>query len=160
MPPKTRAPHWQPSDERDAADHLAVAMSAHMASIAQDGPHIYDSEDMKVGVNLPKLVRNEDLMCSLIRVDPRGGHFANQDVADGLLKVLRHPSNQKLRDLIMTPEALTAYTTLEGIVAMVAYKIRVMLAHRRRRFEAGAHFTNMMQQATEKKRIPKNPLLP
>ena len=94
-------------------------------------------------------------MCSLIKVDPRGGHFANQDVADGLLKVLRHPTNQKLRDLIMTPEALTAYTTLEGIVAMVAYKIRVMLAHCRRRFEAGsnglAHFSNMMQQATEKK---------
>ena len=55
--PKARTPHWQPEDERDAADHLAVAMGAHMASIAQDGLHIYDSEDMKVGVNLPKLIK-------------------------------------------------------------------------------------------------------
>ena len=54
-------------------------VEGHLGGICADGIKIYESDDMKAGMDLEQLTKHQDLLCSFLRLDPRGGHFGNAD---------------------------------------------------------------------------------
>jgi hypothetical protein len=60
---------------------------------------IYSTTDMKVGLDVRRLVDAEALLADLLRLDPRGGHFAQRQLAaarQSWQSARREPAPQQL----------------------------------------------------------------
>ena len=74
-----------------ASDYLAVVLKPYYERICEAGiAGIYSTFDMRTGIDMNLLPKWEDMLCSLVKLDPRGGYFCNTHVADALLKLEQH----------------------------------------------------------------------
>ena len=54
--------------------------------MCEHGSSIYDSVDMRKGLDKAKLLASKDMLGALLRLDHRGGLFSNADLNNALIK--------------------------------------------------------------------------
>lgn len=118
----------------DAAtvQELSAALISSRPLILAQNVNIYDTDDMKVGINLDLLAHASNMITSLVEIDNRGGIFIQQHMGKALLSIFAeddHKNNLIARTLHMQKP-------YEEIVDHIAYRVRVMLSHIRIVFDA------------------------
>lgn len=124
---------WQAA-QGDTAIALLNVLKPHAGAICAAGVDIYESVCMKTGIDLAKLQAQEEPLFDLISLDPRGGIFKQRDMASGLAMIIA--TDAKLSKMIYTPAAVAKYGGEDAVLGIVAYKLRVMCSHVRRRYDA------------------------
>lgn len=92
--------------------------------------NIYDSVDMRVGINLSLLEHAKPLLEALVRIDPRGGMFMQSHFQVSLDRAFEGTKNEFLM------KTLVLQKPYQEIIELMAYKIRVMLSHCRSIYDA------------------------
>ena len=129
--------NWKPR-RGVTSDYVAAALGPYYDAICQAGVvGIYSTFDMFNGIDLLLLRQWENMLCSLAKLDPQqGGCFSNHDAAaDALLKLDTHM--RVTRSDLRLEKNLLQYLEQEKIAKLLAFKIRVMLAHARKRCALG-----------------------
>ena len=129
---------WRHPDGRDAGiAAISSALLPHVEAIVAQNVDMYPSNEFKVGICNSKLVENRDILCGLLSADPRGC-FGQEDLVGGLASAMEWSS--KLRNLVEAARRTPANTDKSDseIIGLVAYRMRIMLAHLRIKFESGA----------------------
>ena len=91
----------------------------------------YTEVQMHGGVDIPKLLVFKVMLVALMVLDPRGGYFFQEDLAQGLKLVM--DENQVFAEKVQNM-AISLRTNPMGILERLAYMIRVMCAHVRIKF--------------------------
>ena len=108
--------------------------------LVSDGGWRYPSFDMKKGINVESLLQHSEVLKALIMLDPRGAFFGQKNLTE-VLKLLSE--DEKYQTAFLTWIAnIRGSTTKEKGVLEIAYAIRVMLAHLRRKRNAYAKLDN------------------
>lgn len=103
--------------------------------IAEVGSDIYSSTDMSTGIDTVGLGNWRTLLDRFWALDPRGGYINQDMLADALHDEL---SVSPALEQAMAAIALRVGQSYSQHVSTTAYKIRVMLAHRRIKFDCTA----------------------
>ena len=126
MKPKS----WVPPDGSCGVDdHLVPAMQPFVKLFAVHGVD-YASRDMKVGINVKKMLVYLPMIMVLILIDVRGGYFDQTMMQMAVTKML----SVDLYKPIALQLATTAQMSFTEHTADQAYAIRVVLAHYREKF--------------------------
>ena len=112
-----------PNGPQQTIDALYEAISPHTAFLIEKNLAIYSTTDMKVGLDVCRLVDAEALLADLLRLDPRGGHFAQRQLA----ATLRRALEGKLA--ILEERTRSEQRPMDEVLELVAYKLRVMMSH-------------------------------
>jgi len=117
---------------------LASALEGSTDLLLERNVHIYGSVCMKTGIDLNTLADNKVMLEKLLELDRRGGIFSQQCMEQGLITALTN------KDQLVSMQAKKTADMESGgeVVALVAYKIRVMLAHIRKAYDACQDFDN------------------
>lgn len=117
---------------------LASALEDSTDLLLERNVHIYGSVCMKTGIDLNTLADNKVMLEKLLELDRRGGIFSQQCMEQGLITALTN------KDQLVSMQAKKTANMESGgeVVALVAYKIRVMLAHIRKAYDACQDFDN------------------
>ena len=113
----------------DVGQRLFDALEPHFgAHFVTGGGVTYPSLDMKLGISLEHLEKYKDELKAFMTVDPRGGHFRQEDMYEA---VYRLASSKELKPLF---DSFTLTDTTWGgdpaeAAKYVAYIYRVMLSH-------------------------------
>ena len=70
------------------AQELAASLCGYEKAIIDVGIDIYKSDDMKVGIDIPSLVKWLPLLGHFVAVDPRGGIFLQKHMANAIDEAL------------------------------------------------------------------------
>ena len=128
-----RAHNYAHPDGDDATSStLAGVLAPFAGRLVEKNVGIYSSDDFKKGIDSEVLVSNADLLEKLVAIDSRGGFFAQQSMEAAVLMAINSAS---LRDLLQA-KTLVLHKPLEEVVALIAYKLRVMLAHVRTKWDS------------------------
>ena len=112
-----------PNGPQQTIDALYEAISLHTAFIIEKNLAIYSTTDMKGGLDVCRLVDAEALLADLLRLDPRGGQFAQRQLA----ATLRRALEGKLA--MLEERTRSEQRPMDEILELVAYKLRVMRSH-------------------------------
>ena len=128
-----RSTNWKHEDGTPATvAALSDCLAPFIKELATQGIDIYDSCDFKVGVDLKKLKASLGLLHALVRLDGRGGFFAQKDLTEALQAAAQAADEEAST----SARALQHHKELNEFYLMVAYRIRVMLAHVRQAFDS------------------------
>ena len=102
--------HWEPKTG-SAIHHLAVTLRPYVRCICR---HIIRcGHDFSEDIDVRVLKEHEDMLWSLVKLDPRGGYYSSLDMAHAVLDFLRSPAHRQLKDEIMkTSKAHKSHNTL------------------------------------------------
>ena len=121
----------------DETVHVLVdALLLFAGMLARVGPLVYPSLEWRSGICSKSLQENLPLIDALVEVDPRGGLFAQGTVMQALFVVL-HSSEEmwtQFQETCLT--AVGCSGDAVGCLKLQAYKLRVMMAHIRLKFDA------------------------
>ena len=107
--------------EEATIQSLATVFRGSLSLLHEKHTNIYSSVDMKTGISISQLQEHHVMMCGLMRLDPRGGLFAQSHVQAALLETF-----DKAR---LLAHAVDAGMQSDEFVGLVAYKIRVVCSH-------------------------------
>ena len=124
----TRACSFISGEGPDATKDLLASLTPYGARIAEN-IKIYQSLDMKSGINVSELLGCKEMLNDFLLIDPRGGYFTQASMSQGLSTMMSQNAVVKQQLLANTLALAKPY---DDIIQTVAYKIRVMLAHIRR----------------------------
>jgi len=82
-------------------------------------------QDMKIGIDVEKLVHYQPTLCRLLLLDPRGGYFLQSDVKDGIERNSCKPEYTAAYNALAMTKGLSRMQQLKKD----AYVWRVMLSH-------------------------------
>ena len=131
--PADRVSSYLNRDGEDATiDELSYVLGPAVVYIVFAHVNIYDSSDMKVGINIEllKKAHMQDMLHGFLRIDPRGGHFQQTHMD----KALRNAMTETEKNDLASKTAEQG-KSIDDIIGILAYKIRVMLAHVRRAYD-------------------------
>ena len=123
------SPHGEDNTVRD----LCFALEPWARQLCVHAATLYSSTDMATGIDLTLLRLNSHMLGALIRIDPRGGYFAQEHIEKTLIGITAPEELLKL--LETAKETLEAGSILE-VIGKMAYHIRVMLAHVRHIYDS------------------------
>ena len=86
--------HWKP-ETGTARQYLAVALKPYARRICRNIIN-NTSNDLEYEIDVRVLKEHEDIVLSLVMLDPRGGYYCNADLVLAVLQILRS-EEQKLR---------------------------------------------------------------
>ena len=118
----SRTCYWRP-ESGNAVQLLAKALEGHEKALLENNGQPYSSLDMRIGIDVSNLKRWEVLLIALMKLDPRGGYFFQEDVSKAIDMILADEAEQ-IRAI-----ATHKQTNPEAVKAKVAYYIRVMCSH-------------------------------
>ena len=102
---------------------------------------IYSSSDMKAGLDMAMSEARASLLTKCVGVDPRGCIFTQTSMEGGLADALQATGKVEAFTKASAEggalQEFTGPTTFKDSVALVSYKVRVMLAHVRDQFDRG-----------------------
>ena len=126
---------WSHPDGKEAGTaQIAAAMLPFMSRVVGWGTSVYSSDDMKAGINCPLLVRAADVLKALLRIDPRGGVFSQGMLTEAFETCL---GASGLRETAVMA-AMAEGKGLGEWCCLTMYRVRVMLAHIRMKFDSNA----------------------
>lgn len=152
MPPKRpRCCNWvHPEGNDKGIVVLAGILATFMVALCQAGPdQVYTSTSMSSGVDTPKLQDWAELIKALLALDSRGGYFGQLLVVAALNHLLGMPEHAAAKNHLNTVDNLSKYGDFDSVVEVLGYKIRVMLAHARMKFDAQHELTGPLAVALE-----------
>ena len=128
-----RVRNFEHVEGREAtARHIANIIFPFAETIVQENVNIYSSTDFKVHVHTNLLVHYSELACDFLEMDPRGAHSGQLVMQDAVRKAIW--------DADLQPKLLSNTVALgkpiEEVVAIIAYKLRVLLAHYRLKYDS------------------------
>ena len=103
-----------------------------LSEVVKPPAALYQSMDMKKGIDHNSIMAAEKTCSALLRLDPRGGIFRQQDVKSGLQTVLTE--NGKLSEVWGFAEQ--GNETPGTVLDVISYKLRVMLSHVRGAYDS------------------------
>ena len=105
-------------------------MRERLELIVEHNVALYDSTNMKIGINVDLLVRAKDLLKSLLVVDKRGGLFRQGDLVAGLRQCMLEKQQDRPGGHFDMLKAKTLHLPqgMDEIVEVIAYKLRLMLS--------------------------------
>ena len=119
-----RTAYWSSTTDEKSEDVLArtIAPWAKLLLLREEG--FYKSKDMKIGFDCADLIRFKYPLMALVRLDPRGAFFKQDDVAHALFQSMDE-------EIKISVEAirLEAKKEMEVCIGQAAYAIRVMCSH-------------------------------
>ncbi len=128
-----RVTNWEHPDGAEATTTaLATALQPFSQRLVEANIQIYPSTDFKVGLNMEILTANSDMMLPLVNIDNRGGIFGQSALTEALRLVVRSDN----LELLLTAKTLIHNKTMDETLALMAYKVRVMLSHVRVKFDS------------------------
>ena len=128
-----RVRNFEHVEGREAtARHIANILLPFVETIVQENVNIYSSTDFKVHVNTNLLVHYSELACDFLELDPRGAHFGQLVMQDAVRKAI---SDADLQPKLLA-NTLALGKPIEEVVAIIAYKLRVLLAHYRLKYDS------------------------
>ena len=77
-----------PDGAMATAQKIAASLCGYEKAIIDAGIDIYKSDDMKVGIDIPSLVKLLPLLGHLVAMDPRGGIFLQKHMANAIDETL------------------------------------------------------------------------
>ena len=130
-----RCSNWKHADGTDATvSALTNAMASHVDAIVGKHVFIYESDEMQVGIDMRLLTEARSLLQDLVRIDPRGGFFCQDDMERALEALLL----EKGRAGEFLEKTATQNRPADDVRNHVAYKLRVMLAHVRIKYDTSS----------------------
>lgn len=149
-----RTTNWEHADGPEATiQALAGAMAPFATFLAEHNMNVYTSDDFKTGINIDKLIMAAPLLEALMLLDGRGGFFSQK----ALTKALGMAFTAGDCNEVFTSRALLQQRPGEEIKALTAYRVRVMLAHCRAKYDglvAGAPPPEGLQKVFEVMEAP------
>jgi hypothetical protein len=134
-----RASAFHHLDGEDATISMVTSgLAGHEKLIIEWNTNIYSTEDMKVGIDLPAMQRCIKLLKDIVKLDPRGGIFLQNHMSKALGNVLSEGDYKAL----LLGKTIDQQKPLDEIIDLIAYKIRVMLAHLRLSFDSSQNDKN------------------
>ena len=117
-------------------DGSADATVARLTAILQEFKQqlrvdIYSSIDFKVGINRAALKSAIGLITELVKLDPRGGYYSQKHMEDAVGSSVQAAEMEEF-DKHVVEQGFTKPQT----IAVIGYKIRVMLSHTRQQYDA------------------------
>ena len=130
-----RQPGWEHPDGAECSVRALVeALTPFTKQLINEHVGIYASTDMTRGLDVAALEKNSKLLEALMRLDPRGGYHKQIRMAAAVKKLLsKDPETMAAFNHVMQAAGTL---DIESIYAMLAYKLRVMLAHVRDKFDS------------------------
>ena len=125
---KSRVCYWQHTQPTRSVDAMAAIVLPHMEAIVSQNEKIYESTDLRAGIDVSILREWDDMLAGGMALDPRGGFFSQDLVEQGVQKALGEAGLEPAFER----QACSCLKTPKELLAMVAYKIRVMFSHARR----------------------------
>ena len=113
---------------------LATALRPFTKERVEYNIDIYSSEDFKAGLSMESLVHRAPLLEALISIDPRGGIFAQGTLSQALATTVTAEG----LDQVLIAKSLKHHRPTDEVRALTAYKLRVMLAHCRMKYDSSA----------------------
>ena len=103
--------------------------ATHLAALGGD---VYSSLDMRGPPNIEALLQSKGMMLDLLRLDPRGGVFSQTTMCEALRTALA-----EFNTLDQFVDKGDKTKSDAELLMMCAYKLRVMCAHVRQKFDKG-----------------------
>jgi hypothetical protein len=148
-----RARCYMNTDGADATiEELARAMQPHAEMIVSCNVAIYSSMDMNIGINMEELEAAMLVTKSVCEVDARGGIFRPQHVEDAFSRAVERASLREV--LIGFAQAVPCSTA--DLTSLICYKLRVMMAHVRLKYDACGSTPNVHDPIFDVMRKPTN----
>ena len=124
---KHKPSYWSAQDPHKTSEAMAAILSCDIDRIISDNVSIYDSVDVKIGINKNKLADWADILEAFNTLDPRGGFMKQEEMEMALNSVIEN------NDKVAAFQAMCSHLGKDAtqVRNIIVYKIRVMLAHRR-----------------------------
>jgi len=133
MPAGKRARHYQVDDGYAPTVALLAGKLVPFARRLVDmHTKVYESNDMKVGVDVPQLEKIAQIMYALVSVDQRGGIFSQGMLSEAVESAIVSEGLGGLLDA----QSLPSGKPRSEVLALMTYKLRVALSHLRAKFDA------------------------
>lgn len=128
-----RATLWQHPDGPSATiAALEAALRPHVLRLVDSNLQVYSSDDYKAGVNHNLMRDSVDMLESLVELDTRGGLFGQGALTQALTMCIE---NAGMKEELIA-KTLSEHKPVTEVLALMAYRIRVMLAHLRAKFDS------------------------
>lgn len=146
-----RTSSWKPPEDGDAATILVPHLEHAVLEMCKN--NLYPSKDFKKGIHVPFLVWCAPSLEALATLDPRGGYFRQEHVRGAVVKIAARPEwNLKVQKL-----ARCMVKTFDDTITLLAYAVRVMLAHCREKFAAWLNAVAKSGREAAEEPCPSNP---
>ena len=122
---RKRSAAWVAPDSVETVKEIAKALDGFQSYLSREGIGIYESMEMKKDVCRVKLLFNRHLLLPLMKLDPRGAIFGNNDLFHALKENFKNSPHEP--ELISKAHILCK--TKDEFLLLLAYKIRVMCSH-------------------------------
>ena len=136
-------------------EELAELIKPHAMMLATKGPQIYQSIDFHGTLDNEQLHEAAPMLEGMVKLDSRGGYFSQCDMKKGVQQAIESNS---LEASLVAACGHQAHN-IDEACSIMAYKLRVMLAHIRRKFDAGTEHTwlsSMFEHMKEQSKDPAN----
>ena len=128
-----RTPAWEHADGPAASVRaLAAVLEPWAQELVDANINLYPSDDFKVGLSSEHLQKYNNLLLALIKLDPRGGLFGHLVMTEAVAAAIRFSDLQQ----VLVAKALAVGRPVDEVKSLIAYKLRVMLAHIRSKFDS------------------------
>ena len=129
---RTRSQSYTRGDASETSTTISRALMPWTQSIVAARGSLYPSLDMRGPAQMDSLRQHAGLVKSLVEVDDRGGIFSQTSMCQAMLLVLAASPDKEA--LLSTGRELGK--TREELAQLLAYQVRVMLAHVRMTFDS------------------------
>ena len=141
-----RVAHFEHADGRAATvEVLVTALLPSAQDLVDWHINVYSSTDFKTGLCAEELSRHANLLYRIVEVGRRGALFSQSTMLDAVTRVV---SDAQL-DHALIRNTLGLGKGMDEVLNLISYKLRVMCAHVRNKFDAhvpGADATPELQR--------------
>ena len=142
-------PAWKSSDATPTWQHIRNVLKPVIVAVMIGGGFLYASPSMKVGIDVPTLVKYSMAISALLKLDTRGGHLLLADVEKALEALFQDETVTHHVDASVMKQHMG---TRSALITRTSWAIRVMLSHIRIK---RSDYMNLME--LEKKNMKSHP---